>query len=437
MSGDGLLVGGEPEAILAASSALNEVALRTDNVGAGLVAALGPATTTVLAATPFAPAQAGAVDRALAAVVASPNAGLGTVAGAYEAASLQLRLAGEALEVAGVASLLTVGGAALMRGERPAILPDGGGGGVDLRREAMSAGVSVEAVGETGAVSVRLVERPDGTTYYVVELKSAGTASAVFGVQVNGTGAMASAATGIETTERWAVPTRRDAEMLIATISASLVPAARTALTALLGGSGYEPPPPSEVTIGSVASMAGTATTPLVSAGVTGNLTVRNEVTQLADGGQRLAVSISGSGQAALPEVAGVGGAASLAVGLELDPAGAVTKLSLTTSEEVDRGRHGLAMLEAGNREATLVEKTWDVAVTPELRGRAERVAVAAVAGRPPDEEDIRALAGAAEGAVPEVRTYDVRHQQTSFDVAVEIGVGGSVGVDTATLRTP
>ncbi len=437
VSEDGLLVGGEPTAVLAASSALYEVALRTDNVGGDLVAALGPAATTVMAATPFAPVQAGAVESAMAAVVASPSAGLGTVAAAYEAASLQLRLAGEALELAGVATLLSVGGAALARGERPVVLPDGGGGGVDLRREAMSAGLSLEALGETGALSVRLVERPDGTTFYVVELKSAAQAAASFGGQLNGAGAMATAATGLEATQRWAVPSRHDAELLIAALSASTVLVAGSALNALVGRSSFVPPPPTEVTIGSMASLAGTATSPVVASGMTGTLTVRNEVTVLADGGQRLIVSLRGSGQAALQGVAGVGGAGALAVGVELDPAGQVSKLSLTTSEEIDRGRHGMPVLEAGNREATLVEKRWNLAVTPELRARAERVAGTAASGRPPDEEDIRALSDAVEGVAPQVRTYDVRHQEGSFDVAAEIGLGGSVGVDTATLRTP
>jgi len=144
-SGGGLLVGGEPEEILAASSALHEVAFRTDNVGVNLMLALGPAPTTVVAAAPLAPLQAASVQLALEAVVARPGGGLGNVAGAYEAASFQLRSAGQSLEVAGLAVLVGSGALAPLKGNQATVIA--GTQGVDLRREAMSTGWSAEAAG--------------------------------------------------------------------------------------------------------------------------------------------------------------------------------------------------------------------------------------------------------------------------------------------------
>ena len=427
MSG-GVLVGGEPEAILGASVALHEVAFRTDNVGGNLVAALGPAATTIVAAAPFAAVQAAAVELALAAVVAGPGSGLGQVASAYEAASLQLRSAGQALEIAGLAVLFGSGGLARLQGRQATVLDDASG--FDVRRETMSLGWSAGPAGRNAAVSVREVER-DGSRFYVVEMVMSPKVADSFGAQLNGFGAYAETATGQETTLRWAVATRDDAELLASQAALGLLPVAGPELASIL-------PRPTEVTVGDVSSATLVGTSVGLVAMAAGTVTVRREVTRPTGGGERLAVTMSAAGQAGVTGVAGTGGAASLRVGLERDPGGTVTKLTLATTTEVDRGRHGLAPLEAVNREATLEEREWELELTPEVRARADRVASAVAGGRAADEDDVRALAAAVAGVEPTVRTYDVRHQQLSADVAIpEADGGGSLGMDTAQLREP
>lgn len=425
-AGDGLLVGGQPEAILAASSTLHEVAFRTDDVAVGLARALGPAATTAAAAMPFAPIQALAVRQALEAVLAAPGSGLGSVAVAYEAASAQLRFTGQALEAAGAATAMATGGVLLLRGEQPEVLSSADG--VDVRREAMSGGLSGGPVGATDTLGVRVVERPDGTTFYVVEVSVAAKAAASMGVQVNGVGGFAEAAEGVETTMRWAVPTRADAQMVLAAAGVGLLPT--LALGAL--------PPPTEATVAGVVTATGVATPLSPVASASGGIGLRNETTVLAGGGSRLGLTFSGSGQAALLGLAGAGGAASLRIAMDRNRAGTLTRLSLATTEEVDRGRHGLPMVESLNREATLVERTWELELDPEVRARAERIAAAIGRGEAPDGADVRGLTHVISGLGYDERVYDVRHQQLSADVSIPgIGVGGAVGVDTATLRTP
>lgn len=429
MSEDGLLVGGEPAAILAASSALHEVAFRTDNVGASLAAALAPATTTAVVAAPFAPAEAQAVEAALAVVMGSPGAGLPTVAAAYELASTQMRLAGQALEAAGIAGIMATGGLALLKGGPPSILPNADG--IDLRREAMSLGGSVDAYGRNGTVGVRQLQRPDGSTFYVVEAITSPRAAASLGAQLNGVGAFVEGATGAEVTARWAVATKEEAEAMVAAATLSLAPGAGEQLMAHL-------PRPTEMVMGTAlaATLVGSPLIPVASGSAT--LTARNEMTFRQDGGTRLAATVSGSGQVALPGVAGVGGGGSLKVGLERDATGRVTKLTLATATEVDRGRHGLAPIESLNREATLEEKEWELEVTPEVRAHADRIADAITDGRAPDGADLRALSNAVADVEPTVRSYDVRHQQISADGKIgPVGAGASLGIDTATLRNP
>ncbi|CAA9253626.1 MAG: hypothetical protein AVDCRST_MAG76-2412 [uncultured Acidimicrobiales bacterium] len=429
MSWDGVLVGGEPEAILGASVSLHEVAFRTDNVGVNLARALAPAATTLLATTPFAPVQAAAVDRALAAVLAGPGAGLGQVASAYEAASFQLRSAGQALEVAGLAALVGSAGIARLQGQRATVLTSAEG--VDVAREAMSAGSSAGPVGVTDTLGVRQVQRPDGTTFYVVELITSPRAAASFGAHVNGWGGFAESATGMETTLRWAVATKEDAEVLAGQASLGLVPVVGDDLAGGL-------PPPTEIAIGDVSSATAVGAPLIVLAGASANLTMRREMTVRTGGGQRLAMTISGAGQIGLIGVAGTGGGASVRIGMERDERGTVTKLSVATVTEVDRGRHGLAPLEAANREATREEREWELELTPELRARADRLASALAERREPDWHDVRALTEAVLGLDPTVRTYDVRHQQLSGDVAIPgAKVGGALGMATARLRTP
>lgn len=423
---ENLLVGGEPVAVLAASSALHEVAFRTDDVALDLVRALGPAATTVAAAAPFAPGRALAVRVALENVAAGPTSGLGQVAGFYEAASTQLRLAGQALEAAGVAEAVGRGFGLLLAGGRPQVLPEIDG--VDVQRETLAVGGSGGPAGATGALGMRLVERPDGTTFYVVERAAGVREAAAIGVQVNGVGGFAEGAQGAEVTLRWAVPTRDDALMLIAVLgSGSLALLARGVV-----------PPPNEATVATVASATGVATAPVPVAGASGSAGLRRETTILADGGSRLALTLSGSGQAALLGLAGVGGAGSLRIALDRDPSGRLTRLSLTTTQEVDRGRHGLPLIENLNREATLVEREWEVELDPKIRAHAEAVAGALVRGHAPDEADLRALTQVIPVLGYEEHTYDVRHQQLSVDVAVpRLNLGGSVGVDVATRRDP
>ena len=229
-------------------------------------------------------------------------------------------------------------------------------------------------------------------------------------------------------TLRWAVPTRDDALMLVAGLGTGGLP--------LLARG--EVPVPNETTVANVRSATGVATAPVPVAGASGTAGLRQEVTTLADGSSRLALTVSGSGQAALLGLAGVGGAGSLRIALERNGAGAITRLSLTTSQEVDRGRHGLPMIENLNREATLVEREWEVELDPEVRAHAEAVAGAIARGQAPDEADVRALTQAITGLGYEETTYDVRHQQLSVDVALpKLDFGGSVGVDIATRRNP
>ena len=423
---DDLLVGGEPAAVLAASSALHEVAFRTDDVALDLVRALGPAATTVAAAVPFAPVRALAVRAALENVAAGPASGLNQVASHYEVASTELRLAGQALEAAGVATAVGRGHTLLLAGGRSQILPEIDG--VDVRRETLAVGGSSGPAGASGALGMRLVERPDGTTFYVVEGSLGVREATAAGVQLNGVGGFAEVAKGAEVTLRWAVPTRDDALMLVAALGTGGLP--------LLARG--EVPVPNETTVAHAASATGVATAPVPMAGASGTAGMRREVTTLADGTSRLALTVSGSGQAALVGLAGVGAAGSLRIALERDAAGAITRLSLSTSQEVDRGRHGVPMIENLNREATLVEREWEVELDPEVRVHAEAVAGALVRGQAPDEADVRALTQLITGLGYEETTYDVRHQQLSVDVALpRLDFGGSVGVDTATRRHP
>jgi len=423
---DDLLVGGEPTAVLAASSALQEVAFRTDDVALDLVRALGPAATTVAAAVPFAPARALAVRVALENVAAGPTSGLGQVASLYEVASTELRLAGQALEAAGVASAVGRGHTLLLAGGRPQILPELEG--VDVRRETLAVGGSSGPAGASGALGMRLVERPDGSTFYVVEGSLGVREATAAGVQLNGVGGFVEAAKGAEVTLRWAVPTRDDALMLVAALGTGGLP--------LLARG--EVPVPNETTVANVHSATGVATAPVPVAGASGTAGLRREVTVLADGSSRLALTVSGSGQAALLGLAGVGGAGSMRIALERNAAGAITRLSLATSQEVDRGRHGLPMIENLNREATLVEREWEVELDPQARHHAERIAAALAIGQAPDEADVRTLTHLITGLGYEETTYDVRHQQLSVDVALpKLDFGGSVGVDIATRRNP
>jgi len=272
------------------------------------------------------------------------------------------------------------------------------------------------------------VQRPDGTTFYVVELVTSPKASASLGAQVNGFGGYVEGAAGGMVTLRWAVATADEAKQLLAAVTAASVGGGE-ALSRL--------PRPTDLTVGTQSAATYVGTPLLLLATASASVAVRNEVT-LGAGGQRLSTTISGAGQAGLLAFAGVGGAGALQVGVDRDRQGALTRLTLVTSREVDRGRHGLGPLEALNREATLEEKEWELELTPELRAPAERVADAIAAGRAPDEADLRALADAAGAVAPTVRTYDVRHQQLSGDIAVPgIGVGGSLGMDTASLRRP
>jgi hypothetical protein len=424
----GVLVGGAPAALLAASSALHEVAYRTDDVGRALAAALAPATTTVLATVPFAPLRGRDVLQALAEVTVSPLAGLASVAAAYEKASLQMRLTGQALEAAGAVGLLATGGLGLLRGQRPTVLASADG--LDLHRQSFTSGWSLGDVGGASSLAVREVRRPDGTTFFVVELTTEPRYAASLGVQVNGVGGYVEGAGGAGITLRWAVPTRRDAELLVAAASAALLPGVGARFRDVL-------PRPTE----SVLAVTGSATVVGGIAGLpgsssSGSVTFRDEVTVLASGGQRFAASISGAGQVALLGMAGTAGAGSVRLAVERSPNGAVTQVSLSTAREVERGRHGDPLLEAGNREATLVEHEIDVELTPARRAAADRVAVAVAGGHAPAPADLDELAGGAVGA--ETHTYDVRHQLSSADVALgEIGVGGSGAVDTADLRQP
>jgi len=280
-------------------------------------------------------------------------------------------------------------------------------------------------------LGARLVQRPDGSTFYVVELVTSPRVAATFGAHVNGVGAYGEAATGVETTLRWAVATRDDAELLMSQAAAGLVPEAGETLVANM-------PRPTEITRGDVYSATAVATPFVFLASAGGSMGMRREATALAGGGTRLAVTLSGAGQAGVTGVAGTGGAASLRVSLDRDGAGRVTKLTLATAQEVDRGRHGAPALESLNREATLEEREWELELTPELRARADRVADALAGGRKPDEDDLRALYEEVKDLEPTVRTYDVRHQQMAADVGVPgVSAGGSLGLDTATLRTP
>lgn len=426
-----MLVGGEPAALLAASATLYEVASRTDDTGRRLLGALAPAASTILATAPWAPLQAAAVHRTLADVLLSPAAGLATVAAVFHATSLQLRNAGQALEAAGAVGLLASGGLGLLRGERPTVLASADG--VDLRREAVTGSWSVGSIGQTSSLGVREVRRPDGTSIFVVEVTTGVKEATAAGIQVNGVGAFAEAGQGVETTLRWAVATRRDAELLLAMVSAGLVPV----VGALVGS--RLPKPTETLVAGTAAATAVGGVGPIP--GLTtasGAVAVRGEVTTLASGTTRVAASISGGGQLGLLGVTGTGGATTAKVTVDRDPAGVVTKVSVSTTTEVDRGRHGLPLVEAGNREATVIERERSVELTPERRAAADRIAAAVARGEAPDRADIDELAEAVRGAAATERTYDVRRQQSSADVAVgKIAGGGAAGVDTAVLRNP
>ena len=124
-----------------------------------------------------------------------------------------------------------------------------------------------------------------------------------------------------------------------------------------------------------------------------------------------------------------------MTVAVHRHPAGAVDRLSVTATTEVDRGRHGRVLMEAGNREARLVEREIEIEMTPEQRAAGERSATAMAQGRQPDPADLRAVAS---GTGIEIgrRTYDTRHQAGSVDVSLPgVGVGGALSIDTADLR--
>ena len=424
----GVLVGGEPVALLAASSALHEVAYRTDDIGRALAGALAPAASTIVGAAPYAPGQAAAVLAALEAVLASPGAGLATVAAAFEKAALELRAAGQALEAAGAVGLLASGGLGLLRGRRPTVLASTDG--VDLRREAFAGSWSVGEGGGSSSLGVREVRRPDGSSFFVVELTTGGKYAASLGVHVNGVGGFVEAAAGTEVSVRWAVPTKGDAELLVALAAAALIPGARARLLASL-------PPPTEAaaaTTGSATLAGSVAAIPGTSAAA--SLVTRSEVTAIASGGQRLSATISGAGQLALVGAVGTAGAGAVRVAVDRSAAGVVTKLSVSATTEADRGRHGSPLVEAGNREATLVEREWDVALTPEHRAAADRIAAAVAHGGVPDRSDVAEVAAAAREAQATEHTYDVRHQAGSADVSLEVvGAGGGAAIDTAELR--
>jgi hypothetical protein len=420
----GILVGGEPMALLAASSAVHEAAFRIDNVAARLAAAVVPVAPGIAAAMPFAPAAAAAAALALAKIVASPGAGLPSVAASLEGLALQLQLTGQALEAAGAVGLLASGGLALLRGERATVLASADG--VDLRREAMTGAWSAAGVGGASTLGVRQVRTPDGSTIYVVEatmqLKQATSA----GVQVNGVGAFAELGEAQEVTLRWAVPTEADARVMVAVAAAALAPGVGLMLRL---------PTPTETVLARTASatvVGGTSTTTSAAAGVT----VRGEVASLASGGQRYALSVSGAGNAALHGVAGTGGAGSFKVTVERSSSGAITKAGWSTTSEVDRGRHGVPLLEAGNRVATLVERDHTVELDPDTRAAADRVATAVARGEAPSAADVDRVRDAAGDVATEERTYDVRHQPASAEASVhKVDAGGGVAIDTAELR--
>ena len=418
----GVLVGGEPVALLAASSALHEVATRTDDVGRRLAAALAPAATTVMAAAPFAPGRVAAVLQALHTVTASPLAGLAAVGVAYEGVSLQLRHAGQALEAAGAVGLLASGGLGLLRGRQPTVLASAEG--IDLRREAVTGSWSVGPVAQNSNVGVREVRRPDGTTFFVVEVATGSGYSSSFGIQVNGVGGYAEGTAGGEVTRRWAVPTRRDAELLLAMVTLGQVP----------GGPSL--PTPTELSVATVGTVTAVGAIALIpGSGASGRAAVRHEVTFLGSGAQRFSTSLSGAGQASLAGVTGTGGSGSVKVTVQRSPSGVVDRLSVTTTTEVDRGRSGQPLLEAGNREATLVEREVAVELTPERRAAAGRIADALARGEEPAPADLH-LVAAGPGITRSERTYDVRHQAASVDVSLpQFGGGAAAGVDIAELR--
>lgn len=426
--GGGVLVGGEPTALLAASTDVHEAAFRIDNVGARLVTALLPATTTIMAAHIFAPVAAAAADQALARVLASPGAGLASVGASLEALSTQLRITGQALEAAGAVGLVASGGLALLRGGRPSVLASTEG--VDLRREAMGATWSTGPAGGGSSLGVRTVEAPDRSTFYVVEATMTSKQASSFGIQLNGVGAFVEGARGDEVTLRWAVPTLDDAKMLVAAAGLALAPRVGALVLPRL-------PQPTEAVVAKLGSASAVGGSPMVPGSTaSGVVSVRSEVTQLASGGQRYAATVSGSGNVGILGITGTGGAASATVTVERNPAGAVAKVAVTGTTEVDRGRHGVPMIESGNREATLVERTVEVELMPEQRAAADRIAAAIARGEVPAKADVDLLARAGDHAKVTERTYDVRHQQHSVDIAVpELDVGGSGSVDTATLR--
>jgi hypothetical protein len=428
VSGDGLLVGGEPLALLGASTALHEAALRTRDVGARLVAAVAPAASTIHASIPYAPAAASAALVAMGRVAGSPTANLGAVAASLEAVSMQLRSAGQALEAAGAVGLLASGGLGLLRGERPTILPSAEG--IDLQRQAVTGSWSSSGAGGSSTLGVREVQTPDGRTIYVVEATMLAKEATSAGLQVNGFGAFAEAADGQEVTLRWAVATEHDARLMAAVATAALAPNVGRLLLPQL-------PKPTETVVARTASVTLVGGThPLSVTSVSGTASVRGELTKLASGGQRYVVSVSGAGQAAIVGVTGAGGAASVKVTVDRDPAGTITKVALSTTTELDRGRHGLPPLESFNREVTLVERDHSVELDSETGAAAHRIAAALTRGEAPAAADIATMRGAAGHAATEERTYDVRRQQVSADVALaRFDGGGGAAVDTAVLR--
>lgn len=408
-------------ALLEASSAVHEAACRTDDVALSLATAVAPVGPTAVACVPYAPPAAAAVLRALGHVAVGPTSGLGAVAVALEAVSLEMRSIAQHLEAAGAVGLLATGGLGLLRGERPTVLASADG--VDLRREAITGGWSSSGVGGSSGLAVRQVKAEDGPTIYVVEATTSLKEAWSLGIQVNGVGLFAEGGTSQEVTLRWAVPTERDAELMAAAATAALIPkVGKLALSQL--------PKPTEAT--AAVAVSGYA----VAGPAAGTAVARVEVTTLASGGQRFAASVGAGGSAGLWGVVGAGGSTSAKVTVDRSPAGAVTGVSLSTSTEADRGRHGNPLLEAGNRGATLVERTYDVELTPERRAAGERVAAAMARGEAPDQSDLEVLADGARHARVEEHTYDVRHQQGSLDVSTTAVDGGAgVAIDTATLR--
>lgn len=412
---EGVLVGGEPTALLSASSALYEIATRTDDIGRRLAEALRPAATTIAATVPFLPGPASAVSLALQEVLASPTAGLGSVGVSFFAASQCLRQGAEALEAAGAVGLMARGLIALRMSGVPEILASTDG--IDIRRESISGRVSFPGVSWGGNLFLRQVKRPDGSMVYVVERTRSGATGYTYGAQVNSVGAFADISGGNETTERWVVKTQADAEKM-----ATLI------LTGQM--SGHPTPQPTDTTnatAGSITLVGGTAA-------LSG--TGRLETTVDRSGTQRFSAILSGVALIGLTGVAGTGKVSSVKVTVERSPAGVINKFTLTRATEIDQGRHGNPLIEAGNRAATLTEHEWEIAVTPERRAEMGRIADDLANRRQPNKADLASVEGAVRNVTPIPRVYDVRHQSISADVAIApYEGGGGASIDTAVLR--